>query len=34
VLLLAVLGPILARTVEPLRATLTTRLRWPDLTQR
>ncbi|MDQ3829367.1 MAG: cation:proton antiporter [Candidatus Tectomicrobia bacterium] len=34
VLLLAVLGPILARTVEPLRATLTTRLRLPDLTQR
>ena len=34
VLLLAVLGPILARTAEPLRATLTTRLRLPNLTQR
>jgi CPA2 family monovalent cation:H+ antiporter-2 len=34
VLFLAVLGPILARTVEPLRATLTTRLRLIDLTKR
>jgi hypothetical protein len=33
-LFLAVLGPILARTVEPLRATLTTRLRLTDLTKR
>jgi monovalent cation:H+ antiporter-2, CPA2 family len=34
VLFVAMLGPILARTVEPLRATLTTRLRLTDLTKR